>query len=59
MNNPSYDVIVVGAGNTALCAAMSAQDHRVQEGGATERLHRASECDHHLSKGRATGAPLN
>src|SRR4029077_7783801 len=27
MNNPVYDVIVVGAGNAALCAALSAQEH--------------------------------
>src|SRR5687767_11451351 len=27
MDNPSYDVIVVGAGNAALCAALSAKDH--------------------------------
>ena len=27
MKEPSYDVIVVGAGNAALCAALSAQDH--------------------------------
>src|SRR3954470_2025866 len=26
MNNMSYDVIVVGAGNAALCAALSAQE---------------------------------
>src|SRR5258706_12524003 len=26
MNNTSYDVIVVGAGNAALCAALSAQE---------------------------------
>ena len=27
MNNMSYDVVVVGAGNAALCAALSAQEH--------------------------------
>ena len=27
MNNESYDVIVVGAGNAALCAALSAREH--------------------------------
>ena len=27
MNNTSYDVIVVGAGNAALCAAISAREH--------------------------------
>ena len=26
MNNKSYDVIVVGAGNAALCAALSARE---------------------------------
>src|SRR5579872_6697203 len=27
MNDDSHDVVVVGAGNAALCAAMSAQEH--------------------------------
>jgi glycine/D-amino acid oxidase-like deaminating enzyme len=27
MNSPEYDVIVVGAGNAALCAALSAREH--------------------------------
>src|ERR1700704_6249510 len=27
MENPEYDVIVVGAGNAALCAALSAREH--------------------------------
>ena len=26
-NEPAYDVVVVGAGNTALCAALSAREH--------------------------------
>jgi len=30
MNNESYDVIVVGAGNAALCAALSAQERGVK-----------------------------
>ena len=27
MDSPEYDVIVVGAGNAALCAALSAREH--------------------------------
>ena len=27
MDSPQYDVIVVGAGNAALCAALSAREH--------------------------------